>query len=445
MKKIFDEHVEEIPLVLEEAEFSQESNVKMILDVNERPKPLQWLFLSFQHVFAMFGATILVPTLTGLPVSVALFASGIGTLIYTFMTKGKVPVYLGSSFAYISAVVIAIQAMGGDVSAAQTGLMLVGLIYVFVAILVKVIGKAWIDKILPPIVIGPMIAVIGLGLAGNAVKNAQFVSDGDMKAMLVAIFTFLIAAMISTRAKGFFKIIPFLIAILCGYVIAIIFGLVDFSAIVDAKWFALPQFIFPFKVPGFETYNLHFGPETFAILPVAFVTISEHIGDHTVLGKICGRNFLKDPGLDRTLMGDGIATAVSAFLGGPANTTYGENTGVIGMTKISSVYVTAGAAIIAIVLSCVGKISAFISTIPACVLGGMSILLYGVIASNGLRVLVDNKIDFGKQRNLVIASAMLVIGLGGAVLPVGNFLTLSGTALSALVGIILNLILPADK
>lgn len=445
MKKIFEEHVEEVPLILDENEFSQEHDVKMILGINDRPQPLQWLFLSFQHVFAMFGATILVPTLTGLPVSVALFASGVGTLIYTFMTKGKVPVYLGSSFAYISAVVIAIQAMGGDVSAAQTGLMLVGLIYVFVAFVVKIIGKGWIDKILPPIVIGPMIAVIGLGLAGNAIKNAQFVTDGDPRAMIVAILTFLIAAMISTRAKGFFKIIPFLIAILCGYVISVCFGLVDFKAVVDANWFALPQFILPFKIAGFETYNLHFGPETFAILPVAFVTISEHIGDHTVLGKICGRNFLKDPGLDKTLMGDGIATAVSAFLGGPANTTYGENTGVIGMTKISSVYVTAGAACIAIVLSCVGKISAFISTIPASVLGGMSILLYGVIASNGLRVLVDNKIDFGKQRNLVIASAMLVIGLGGAVLPFGNVMTLSGTSLSALVGIILNLILPSEK
>jgi uracil permease len=211
---------------------------------------------------------------------------------------------------------------------------------------------------------------------------------------------------------------------------------------VNAKWLSFPDFILPFKIGNFRTYNLYFGPETLAILPVALVTISEHIGDHTVLGKICGRNFLKDPGLERTLMGDGIATAVSAFLGGPANTTYGENTGVIGMTKISSVYVTGGAACIAILLSCVGKISAFISTIPACVLGGMSILLYGVIASNGLRVLVDNKIDFGKQRNLVIASAMLVIGLGGAILPVGSFMTLSGTALSALVGIILNLILP---
>lgn len=441
MKEQLEEHED----VRSERDGLQTKHVHMILDIHDRPNPLQWFCLSFQHVFAMFGATILVPALTGLPVSVALFGSGVGTLIYTAMTKGKVPVYLGSSFAYISAVVIAIEAMGGNKSAAQTGLMLVGMIYIGVACIVKLIGKAWIDKILPPIVIGPMIAVIGLGLATNAIANAQFVEKGDPRAIFVAILTFLVAAMISTRAKGFFKIIPFLIAILCGYGVALFLGLVDFKAVVDAPWFALPEFIFPFKVAGFDSYTFHLGPETYALLPVAFVTISEHIGDHTVLGKICGRNFLKDPGLDKTLMGDGMATAVSAFLGGPANTTYGENTGVIGMTKISSVYVTAGAAGIAIILSCIGKVSALISTIPAPVLGGMSILLYGVIASNGLRVLVDNNVDFGKQRNLVIASAMLVIGLGGALLPIGNVMTLSGTALSALVGIVLNIVLPKEK
>lgn len=417
----------------------------MILDVNERPSPLQWCLLSFQHVFAMFGATILVPMITGFPVSVALFASGIGTLIYTTITRGKVPVYLGSSFAYITAVQLAVAAMSGDVSAAQTGLILIGVIYVVVACIIKVIGKEWIDRLLPPIVIGPMIAVIGLGLAANAVTNAGFVVDGDIRQMAVALLTFLVAAFISTKAKGFIKIIPFLCAIIVGYIAALCFGLVDFSAVVEAQWFSLPEFILPFALGEFSTYHFYFGAETWAILPVALVTISEHIGDHTVLGKICGRNFLKDPGLDKTLMGDGIATAVSALIGGPANTTYGENTGVIGLTKISSVYVTAGAAVIAIVLSCIGKVSALISTIPSCVLGGMSILLYGVIASNGLRVLVDNQVDFGKQRNLIIASAMLVIGLGGAVLPLGQSATLSGTALSAFVGIVLNLILPKKE
>ena len=423
--------------------------VEMILDVNEKPKPAQWILLSFQHVFAMFGATILVPVLTGFPISVALFASGIGTIIYSCITRFKVPVYLGSSFAYISAVQIAVAAMSGDVSAAQTGLILIGLVYVVVSILVRFIDKDWIDKLLPPIVIGPMIAVIGLGLAANAVGNAGFVTGGDWKVMLTAVFTFILTALISTKAKGFFKIIPFLCGILGGYVFALALGIVDFAPLQEVlqsgKFLSLPEFILPIAVPGFKSYHLYFGPETFAILPVALVTISEHIGDHTVLGKICGRNFLKEPGLDKTLMGDGIATSISALLGGPANTTYGENTGVIGMTKVSSVYVTVGAACIAIVLSCVPIVSAFISTIPNAVLGGMSIILYGVIASNGLRVLIDNQVDFGQQRNLIIASAMLVIGLGGAVLPLGKLVTLSGTALSATVGIVLNLILPREK
>ncbi len=414
----------------------------LIVDVNEKPQLLQWIFLSFQHVFAMFGATILVPMMTDFPVSVALFASGVGTLIYTLCTKRKVPVYLGSSFAYISAVILAVEAMDGDISAAQTGLILVGLIYVIVAIVIKFIGKDWIDKLLPPIVIGPMIAVIGLGLAGNAIKNAGFVVDGAVAPMIVAIVTFLVAALISSQAKGFLKIVPFLIAIVVGYILSLCLGLVDFSAVEKATWFSIPEFAFPFSLGNFKEYKLYFGPETLAILPVAIVTISEHIGDHTVLGKICGKNFLKDPGLDRTLIGDGVATAVSAFLGGPANTTYGENTGVIGLTKIGSVYVTCGAACIAILLSFCGKVSAIISSIPTCVLGGMSILLYGVIASNGLRILIDERVDLSKQRNLIIASAMLVIGLGGAVFPLGGSATLSGTALAAIVGVILNLILP---
>jgi len=420
--------------------------VDLTLDVSEKPKPHLWILLSFQHVFAMFGATILVPIITGYPVSVALFASGIGTILYSIITKFKVPVYLGSSFAYITAVVVAKEAMGGDISGAQTGLILVGLIYIIVATIVKLIGKNWIDRILPPIVIGPMIIVIGLSLAGIAVGNASLVSGGDPKLIAIALFTFLLTAFISTKAKGFFKIIPFLAGIVGGYILAVVLGCVDFTAVNEVvssgKLVSLPEFILPFKISGFDSYTFKIGPEALAILPVALVTISEHIGDHTVLGEICGRNFLKDPGLERTLMGDGVATAVSAFFGGPANTTYGENTGVIGMTKVASVYVTVGAACIAIVLSCVPIISAVIATIPSAVLGGMSIILYGVIASNGLRVLIDNGVDFSSQRNLIIASSMLVLGLGGALVPLGSIVALSGTALSALVGIIMNLVLP---
>lgn len=416
----------------------------LLLDVDEKPPVLKGLLLSFQHVFAMFGATILVPLILGMPVSVALFASGIGTLIYQVATKSKVPVYLGSSFAYITAMAVAIQQMGGDISAAQTGVILVGLVYVIIAALVKLLGTKWIDKLLPPIVIGPMIIVIGLGLAGSAVTNAGFVEGGDIRNIFVAVSTFLITAFINTKGKGFFKIIPFLVGIVGGYLIGLAVGIVDFTPVLEAKWFELPQFYLPFATPWFNQYELYLGPEALAIVPVALVTISEHIGDHTVLSKITNRQFLKDPGLDKTLIGDGVATAVSALIGGPANTTYGENTGVIGMTRIASVSVIRNAAFIAIGMSFLGKFTALISTIPTAVLGGMSILLYGVIASNGLKVLIEEQVDFGQVRNLIIGSSMLVLGLGGAMLDLG-FLVLSGTALSAIAGILLNLILPQEE
>ena len=423
----------------------QESTVDLLLDVDQRPSAGKGILLSFQHVFAMFGATILVPLILGMPVSVALFASGVGTLIYMIATGFRVPVYLGSSFAFITAMSLAMKEMGGDVSAAQTGVILTGLIYVLVSTSIRFAGTKWIDKLLPPIVIGPMIIVIGLGLAGSAVTNAGLVADGNWKNALVAVVTFLIAAFINTKGKGFLRIIPFLFAIIGGYLFALALGLVDFTPVLQANWIEIPGFYLPFNTGGaFKQYDLYFGPETIAILPIAIVTISEHIGDHTVLSQICGRQFLKDPGLHRTLLGDGIATSVSAFLGGPANTTYGENTGVIGMTRIASVSVIRNAAFIAIALSFLGKFTALISTIPNAVLGGMSILLYGVIASNGLKVLIKERVDFGQMRNLIIASAMLVLGLGGAILKLGP-VTLSGTALSAMTGIILNLILPYEN
>ena len=428
-----------------EVYMKQESTVDLLLDVDQRPSAGKGILLSFQHVFAMFGATILVPLILGMPVSVALFASGVGTLIYMISTGFKVPVYLGSSFAFITAMSLAMKELGGDVSAAQTGVILTGFIYVLVAASVRFAGTKWIDKLLPPIIIGPMIIVIGLGLAGSAVTNAGLVADGNWKNALVAVVTFLIAAFINTKGKGFLRIIPFLFAIIGGYLFALTLGLVDFTPVLKANWFEIPGFYLPFSTSGaFKEYNFYFGPETIAILPIAIVTISEHIGDHTVLGQICGRQFLKEPGLHRTLLGDGIATSVSAFLGGPANTTYGENTGVIGMTRIASVSVIRNAAFIAIALSFLGKFTALISTIPNAVLGGMSILLYGVIASNGLKVLIKERVDFGQMRNLIIASAMLVLGLGGAILKLGP-VTLSGTALSAMTGIILNLILPYEN
>lgn len=423
----------------------QTSKVNLLLDVDQNPPLAKGLLLSLQHVFAMFGATILVPLILGMPVSVALFASGLGTLIYMVATQFKVPVYLGSSFAFISAMAFAMKQMNGDVSAAQSGVVLVGLVYVVVALAVKLIGTKWIDRLLPPIVIGPMIMVIGLGLANSAVTNAGFIKDGTVQQITVAIVTFLITAFINTKAKGFLKIIPFLFGIIGGYIVAVLFGLVDFTPVLEADWIAIPQLYLPFSTNGFfKEYHWYFGPETWAILPVAVVTIAEHIGDHTVLSQICGRQFLKNPGLHRTLIGDGIATSVSAFMGGPANTTYGENTGVVGITRIASVSVIRNAALFAIGLSFLGKFTALISTIPNAVLGGMSIMLYGVIASNGLKVLIEKQVDFREVRNLIIASSMLVLGLGGAILELGP-VTLSGTALCALAGVILNLVLPYEN
>ena len=423
----------------------QTSKVNLLLDVDQNPPFAKGLLLSLQHVFAMFGATILVPLILGMPVSVALFASGLGTLIYMVATQFKVPVYLGSSFAFISAMAFAMKQMNGDVSAAQSGVVLVGLVYVVVALAVKLIGTKWIDRLLPPIVIGPMIMVIGLGLANSAVTNAGFIKDGTVQQITVAIVTFLITAFINTKAKGFLKIIPFLFGIIGGYIVAVLFGLVDFTPVLEADWIAIPQLYLPFSTNGFfKEYHWYFGPETWAILPVAVVTIAEHIGDHTVLSQICGRQFLKTPGLHRTLIGDGVATAVSAFMGGPANTTYGENTGVVGMTRIASVSVIRNAALFAIGLSFLGKFTALISTIPNAVLGGMAILLYGVIASNELKVLIEKQVDFREVRNLIIASSMLVLGLGGAILELGP-VTLSGTALCALAGVILNLVLPYEN
>lgn len=422
------------------------ANQHLLYDVHESPEVGKGLLLSVQHVFGMFGATILVPLLLDMSVSTALLASGVGTLLYMLATKFSVPVYLGSSFAYISAVAFAKEQMGGDISAAQTGIIMVGLIYVLVAAIVNKTGTGWIDKLLPPIVIGPMIIVIGLGLANTAVTGAGFVKDGDWRNMLVAGVSAAVAVFIQTKGRGFFRVIPFLIAIMCGYIVAVLVGLVDFTPVKEAAWIALPTISLPVAtgVKSFGHYQLYFGPEALAILPIAIVTIAEHIGDHMVLGEITGRNFLKQPGLHRTLTGDGVATAFSALIGGPANTTYGENTGIIGMTRIASVSVIRNAALIAIALSFCAKFTALISTIPSAVLGGMSIILYGVVASNGLKVLIRDKVDFSQSRNLVIASVMLVLGLGGAVLQIGSNLMISGTALAALVGVVLNLILPKE-
>ena len=392
---------------------------KMLYDVNEKPPIAKWIILALQHVFAMFGATILVPILVNsaagevvLTIPVALVTSGIGTLIYILCTKEKSPVYLGSSFAFIAPLAAAF--VKGGISGAMTGVMAVGLIYVVFAIIIKFAGKNWLDKILPPVVIGPMIMIIGLGLAPSAISQIGLGTgvDIDWRGVIVAVVTFLTTAIVMVRAKGFIKIIPFLIGIVTGYILAIILGMVDFTPVLEASFFSMPSFVIPFVsyMPNFSAL--------LTIAPIALVTMAEHIGDHTALGTIIGKDLLKDPGLDRTLLGDGIATFVAGLFGGPANTTYGENTSVVGMTKVASVWVIGLAAIFAICLGFLGKFTALVSTIPNPVLGGVSLLLYGFIAVNGLKVLIQNQIDFGKSKNVVVASSMLVLGLGGAAISI---------------------------
>ena len=418
---------------------------KMTYDVNEMPPIGKSLVLAIQHLFAMFGATILVPILvnaaageTVLTIPVALVTSGIGTIIYILCTKKKSPVYLGSSFAFITP--IAAAYMKGGISGAMTGIMVVGLIYVVIAIIIKFVGKDWLEKLLPPVVIGPMIMIIGLGLAPSAIGQIGLNSgtELDVKVLVVAIVSFLVTALVMTKAKGFLKVIPFLIGIIAGYIMAVILGIIDFSPVGDASFFSMPKFIIPFK-----DYSLNFGA-IITIAPVALVTLCEHIGDHTSLGNIIGKDLIKDPGLDRTLLGDGIATFVAGCLGGPANTTYGENNSVVGMTKVASVKVIGLAAIIAILVGFLGKFTALVSTIPNAVLGGVSLLLYGFIAVNGLKVLIKNQVNFENPKNIVIASSMLVLGLGGAAISIvsGDMsITISGMSLASIVGIILNLIL----
>lgn len=335
---------------------------KLLLDVNEKPTLGKWFILALQHVFAMFGATILVPILVNgiageevLTIPVALATSGIGTLIYILCTKGKSPVYLGSSFAFIAPLAAAF--LKGGVGGAMVGVMAVGLVYVIFAIIIKFAGKKWIDKLLPPIVIGPMIMIIGLGLAPSAIGqiglNAEVM---EWKGILVALVSFLVTAVVMVRGKGFLKIIPFLVGIASGYILSICLGMVDFAPVMEASFFSMPQFILPFV-----HYEISFGA-ILTIAPIALVTMAEHIGDHTALSTIINKDLLKDPGLDRTLLGDGIATFVAGLLGGPANTTYGENTSVVGMTKVASVWVIGLAAILAIVLAFLGNFTVLVTT-----------------------------------------------------------------------------------
>lgn len=423
-------------------------NSKMLLDVNDKPPLLKWLLLSLQHVFAMFGATILVPILVNkaagsevLSIPVALISSGIGTLIYIVCTKGKSPVYLGSSFAFITPMIVAFAKSGKE--SVFTGIMAVGLVYVLVALIIKAVGKKWMNKLLPPIVVGPMIMIIGLSLAPTAIEEIGLnLEKVPWKNIVVALISFLTTGILAVRGKGFLKVIPFLLGMVAGYISSIILGMVNLKEVFETSFIAVPDFYIPFV-----HYKLNFSA-LLTIAPIALVTISEHIGDHKVLSEIIEKDLITDPGLDNTLLGDGIATFIAGLIGGPANTTYGENTSVVGMTKVASVWVIGLAAIIAIIFGFLGQLTAIISSIPSPVLGGVSILLYGFISVNGLKILIQNKVDFENTKNVIVASSMLVLGLGGAVISImtkNMSVSISGMSLAALVGILLNLFIKERK
>ncbi|MDE4086316.1 solute carrier family 23 protein [Planococcus maritimus] len=417
-----------------------------ILDIHDKPKTGQWVSLSLQHMFAMFGATILVPQLVGLSPAIALLTSGIATIIFVLITQFKVPAYLGSSFAFIVPIQIATET--GGIGSAMIGAMFVSLVYAIVALIIWKTGYKWLMKLLPPIVVGPVIIVIGLALSGTAVDMAMNIptADGGSEYSLLhfsaALVTLATAIICNIYFKNIISLMPILIGIIAGYAYSAMIGIIDFSPVASANWFQVPEFL----LPGVD-YSFQVTPTLlFVMVPIAIVTISEHIGHQLVLGKIVGRNYIKDPGLHRSILGDGIGTFISSLVGGPPKTTYGENIGVLAITKVFSVYVIIGAAVFAILFSFFGKLMAVIDTIPTAVLGGISILLFGIIASSGLRMLVDNGIDFGNNRNLVISSVILVIGIGGAKLEFSESFAIEGMALAAIVGVILNLILPGlDK
>ncbi|RUT79311.1 uracil-xanthine permease family protein [Ancylomarina longa] len=393
-------------------------------EVVDLQSPTKRIVLGVQFLFVAFGATVLVPLLVGIDPAVALFTAGIGTLIFHLITKGMVPVFLGSSFAFIAPIVAATKLYG--LPGALSGLIAVGLVYGIVSMVIKVWGLRVIEKIFPAIVVGPVIMIIGLSLAPVAVNMAK-------TNWAIATVALLTAVLIVVYSKGMMKLIPIFSGIVVGYIISVILGEVDFTAIKEAAWFTLPSFTRP---------ELNWSAVLYMV-PVAFAPIIEHVGDMYAIGGVANKKFVKDPGLHRTLLGDGIATAFAGFMGGPPNTTYSEVTGAIALTKVTDPRILRISAVTAISFSLIGKVSAFLKTIPQAVLGGIMLLLFGMIAGIGIKTLIDANTDFGKTRNQVIISIVLTVGIGGAQISYGNF-SLAGIGLASIVGVVLNLILP-DK
>lgn len=401
---------------------------KRIIQVDEKVPFSLLVPLSIQHLFAMFGATVLVPFIFGINPAVVLFMNGLGTLIFIAVTKGKAPAYLGSSFAFLAPAGLVISEMGYEY--ALGGFVAVGFLGCILAAVIYKFGSDWINVVLPPAAMGPVVALIGLELAGTAAGNAGLLDEKVGGAnVIVFLVTLGVAVFGSVVFRGFLSVIPILIAVIAGYVAAIACGIVDFTAVAQAPVFAMPNF-------QMAKFNLD---AIITILPVILVITSEHIGHQVVTSKIVGRDLLEDPGLHRSLFGDNFSTMVSGLLGSVPTTTYGENIGVMAVTKVYSVRVIGGAAVLSIICSFVGKLSALIQTIPGPVIGGISFLLYGMIGTSGIRILVDSQVDYGKSKNLIMTSVIFVAGLSGITLKLGN-VQLTGMVLACVVGMAMGLV-----
>ena len=402
---------------------------RKVIQVNERPPWGQSAALSLQHMFAMFGASVLVPILVGINPAIVLLLNGVGTLIFIAITKGKAPAYLGSSFAFIAPAIM-VYSSTHDFRYALGGFVITGLIFCLVALIIKFFGTKWIDIVLPPAAMGPVVALIGLSLAGTAASS--IISTGGVavsgEAYIVFFVTLGIAVFGSILFRKFFAVIPILIAMVVGYILAACFGMMDFSTVASAHWLQLPTF----QLPLFKWSAI------LVIIPAALVVVTEHIGHQLVTSKVVGKDLIKDPGLHRTLLGDGISTTLSGLVGSVPTTTYGENIGVMAITKVYSVWVIGGAAVISIILSFIGPVSAAIIAMPQPVIGGVSFFLYGMIAASGIRLMVESKIDFSNARNLALTAVIFVAGLSGISFSMGQ-VALSGMQLAAIVGVVLSL------
>lgn len=399
-----------------------------IIQVEDKVPFKLLLPLSIQHMFAMFGASVLVPFIFGINPAIVLFMNGVGTLIFIAVTKGQAPAYLGSSFAFLAPAGIVIAEMGYEY--ALGGFVAVGFCGCVLSFIIYKCGTDWIDIVLPPAAMGPVVALIGLELSGSAASNAGLLDETiDMKNVIVFAVTLGVAVFGNILFRGFLSVIPILIAVIAGYIATLACGILDFSQVAEAAWFAVPNF----QTPKFDLGAI------MMILPVLLVITSEHIGHQVVTSKIVGRDLLKKPGLHRSLFGDNFSTMLSGLIGSVPTTTYGENIGVMAVTKVYSVRVIGGAAVLSIICSFVGKLAMLIQTIPGPVIGGISFLLYGMIGASGIRILVDSQVDYGRSRNLMLTSIVFVTGLSGIKVNFGN-IQLTGMVLACVVAMILSLI-----